>query len=300
MNICFKIMSDQLSRTEDCLKSEREVKHQLVEEKKRLENEVMVLKEEILHLKVLVPEDKQSLKGVPSEKKDPRCYIQNNNIAESLVPGNSSKEQMSDLSLTPQKNEFQVSEFLNASPIFRRGRGCRKQSNVTEGTNEVAEDDIISDTEGDDSVSLLSMPRRKEEVAEEEVKEQKSADPPVKKSKYNDVLCDQNKPSFCHVGSSVRTKERRKKMPGFECRECSAYYSMKMEEGLDTHQIHSLINKCSRHRAHHKPSKTPEKFWDADIIEGDPDSPRNKSQQGPPLKNRAMRREAWRKLNFGH
>ena len=287
MKICFKIMLDEVRRTEDCLKSEREVKCQLVEEKNKLENEVTVLKEEILHLKVLVPEDKKSLK-VPSKKE---------------LPGNSSKsfdlvkEQMYDLTMTPQKNDFQVSDFLNISPIITRGRGCRKQSNVTEATNEVA---IIADTEEEDSVSLLSIPTRKEVDAEEQVKEQKLADPPVKKSKFNDDLSDHNKPSFCHVGPAIRTQEGRKKMPGFDCRECSAYYNMKMQEGLTIQQIHSVINKCSRHRAHHKPSKTPEKFWDADIIEGDPDSPRNKTHQGPPLKSRAMRREAWRKLNFGN
>ena len=35
-----------------------------------------------------------------------------------------------------------------------------------------------------------------------------------------------------------------------------------------------MMNKCSKHRARYKPPRTPEKFWDPEIIEGDPDSPR--------------------------
>ena len=51
-----------------------------------------------------------------------------------------------------------------------------------------------------------------------------------------------------------------------------------------------LMNKCSKHRGLFKPPLTPERFWDADILEDDPDDPRVKTQPGKPLRTRAVRR----------
>ena len=55
-----------------------------------------------------------------------------------------------------------------------------------------------------------------------------------------------------------------------------------------------MLNKCSKHRGAFKPPLTPEKFWDPDIIEGDPESPRNKTQAGEPFNSRARRKAAAR------
>jgi len=100
---------------------------------------------------------------------------------------------------------------------------------------------------------------------------------------------DEN-PQFAHVGTAVRKKEERKKLFGFDCRECQEYYQQKLEEGLTKDQILNILNKCSRHRGLFKPPLTPEKFWNADIIEDDPDDPRNKTQPGKTLRSRAKRR----------
>ena len=62
-----------------------------------------------------------------------------------------------------------------------------------------------------------------------------------------------------------------------------------------------LMNKCSKHRGLFKPPLTPERFWDADILEvkkiltkkqkkkvydfqEDPDDPRVKTQPAQPLR----------------
>jgi len=97
-------------------------------------------------------------------------------------------------------------------------------------------------------------------------------------------------PGYAYAGEVVRSKEERKQLYGFDCRECEEYYHMKIEEGFSKDQIMKMLNKCSRHRGNFKPPLTPEKFWDADIVEGDPNSPRNKTQDGQPLKSRARRR----------
>jgi len=97
-------------------------------------------------------------------------------------------------------------------------------------------------------------------------------------------------PGYAYVGEVVRSKEERKQLYGFDCRECEEYYHMKIEEGFSKDQIMKMLNKCSRHRGNFKPPLTPEKFWDADIVEGDPNSPRNKTQVGQPLRSRARRR----------
>jgi len=98
------------------------------------------------------------------------------------------------------------------------------------------------------------------------------------------------RPKFAHVGPSVRGKEERKKLYGFDCPECQEYYQQKLEEGLTKDQILMLMNKCSKHRGLFKPPLTPERFWDADILEDDPDDPRVKTQPGKPLRTRAVRR----------
>ena len=51
------------------------------------------------------------------------------------------------------------------------------------------------------------------------------------------------KPMFAHVGPVVRKKEERKKLFGFDCRECQEYYQQKLEEGLTKDQILNILNK---------------------------------------------------------
>jgi len=128
------------------------------------------------------------------------------------------------------------------------------------------------------------------EADEEKGKETENMNSSPFKHEYDELDKEQVKPNFAHVGEAVRTKEARKQLYGFDCRECEEYYHMKLEEGLTKDQIMKVLNKCSKHRGYFKPPLTPEKFWDADIVEGDPDSPRNKTQAGVPFRNRAKRR----------
>ena len=77
---------------------------------------------------------------------------------------------------------------------------------------------------------------------------------------------------------TIRKKDDRKKLHGFSCYDCEDYYNSKLSEGFTEDQVKKLMNDCSKHRSKFKPSRTPEQFWDPEIIEGDPDSPRNKTQ----------------------
>jgi len=89
----------------------------------------------------------------------------------------------------------------------------------------------------------------------------------------------------------VRGRDERKKLRGFDCYECEEYYKSKLEEGYSEEQVQKMMNDCSKHRGKYKPPLTPEKFWDPEMIEGDPESPRNKTQvQTKPFNNRARRR----------
>ena len=98
-------------------------------------------------------------------------------------------------------------------------------------------------------------------------------------------------PTFAHIGPTVRGKEERKKLLGFDCRECQEYYQSKLEEGWTKDQILTHQNNCSRHRGLFKPPLTPEKFWDPLIVEDDTQDPRNKTQEAPPLRRRGERKE---------
>ena len=102
---------------------------------------------------------------------------------------------------------------------------------------------------------------------------------------------DPEVPTFAHIGPTVRKREERKKLLGFECRECQEYYQALLEEGFSKDQILTRINDCSRHRGLFKPPLTPEKFWDPLIVEDDTQDPRNKTQEAPPLRRRAERKE---------
>ena len=102
---------------------------------------------------------------------------------------------------------------------------------------------------------------------------------------------DPEVPTFAHIGPTVRKKEERKKLLGFECRQCQEYYQALLEEGLTKDQILARMNDCSRHRGLFKPPLTPDKFWDPLIVEDDTQDPRNRTQEAPPLRRRGKGKE---------
>ena len=102
---------------------------------------------------------------------------------------------------------------------------------------------------------------------------------------------DTPSPNYAYVHSTVRGRDERKKLKGFDCYECKDYYKSKLEEGYKKEEVQKMMNDCSKHRGKYKPPLTPERFWDPEIIEGDPESPRNKIQkQTKPFNTRARRR----------
>ena len=80
----------------------------------------------------------------------------------------------------------------------------------------------------------------------------------------------------------MRGRKERANLLGFGCPKCADYYRLKLEEGLNKEQILMILNKCSRHRGYFKPPLTPEKFSDPEIIDGEPDDPRNNTQPPSP------------------
>jgi len=100
---------------------------------------------------------------------------------------------------------------------------------------------------------------------------------------------DPNSPVRPHIGPTVRGREERQKLLGFDCGECAEYYQAKLEEGLSKDQIIRLLNQCSRHRGLFRPPLTPPKFWDPDM-DDDTQDPRNRTQAAAPLRSRAKMR----------
>ena len=68
----------------------------------------------------------------------------------------------------------------------------------------------------------------------------------------------------------VRKKQDRAKLPGHSCKQCEAFLAAACK-GLSKEDQDFLRDKCSRHRAHFKPPKTPPGFWDLSF----PDSVRS-------------------------
>ena len=67
-------------------------------------------------------------------------------------------------------------------------------------------------------------------------------------------------PSFSHFEPCVQKKGERKKLLGFECKQCEEYYKSKLEEGLTQDQILQMINNSSRHQGLCKPPLTLQDF----------------------------------------
>eukprot|EP00092_Neocalanus_flemingeri_P000446 GFUD01000475.1.p1 GENE.GFUD01000475.1~~GFUD01000475.1.p1 ORF type:complete len:711 (+),score=242.69 GFUD01000475.1:105-2237(+) len=148
-----------------------------------------------------------------------------------------------------------------------------------------------ADTDMERALKLSKEVEEGQQIKDSEKEKSSRSPSPDLEEEVQEV--DQNQPEFAqfaYVKTGGRSKEERRQLYGFDCRECEEYYHMKLEEGLTKDQIMKVLNKCSRHRGFFKPPLTPEKFWDADIVEGDPNSPRNKTQAGEPFRNRAKRR----------
>ena len=94
-------------------------------------------------------------------------------------------------------------------------------------------------------------------------------------------------PKFAHICTSVRKKEERKQLMGFECKQCEHYYQSRLDDGFTIDQVEEMKNRISKHRGLFKPPLTPERFWDPDIIEDAAEDPRNKIiHDASPLRKR--------------
>ncbi|RWS08073.1 uncharacterized protein B4U79_01212 [Dinothrombium tinctorium] len=61
------------------------------------------------------------------------------------------------------------------------------------------------------------------------------------------------------VDTCVRKKQERNLLNGYECEDCYEYFK---DLGLPEKELRQRLNKCSRHRGHFSPPKTPEHFWE--------------------------------------
>lgn len=114
--------------------------------------------------------------------------------------------------------------------------------------------------------------RVEEEMEIEDKNNNKNNDPPI--------------PKFAHICTSVRKKEERKQLIGFDCKQCEHYYQSRLDDGFTNDQVEEMKNRISKHRGLFKPPLTPERFWDPDIIEDSADDPRNKIFHASPLRKR--------------
>ena len=74
---------------------------------------------------------------------------------------------------------------------------------------------------------------------------------------------------------------------GFECKQCEHYYQSRLDDGFTNDQVEEMKNRISKHRGLFKPPRTPERFWDPDIIEDSAEDPRNKIiHDASPLRKR--------------
>ena len=73
---------------------------------------------------------------------------------------------------------------------------------------------------------------------------------------------------------------------GFECKQCEHYYQSRLDDGFTIDQVEEMKNRISKHRGLFKPPRTPERFWDPDIIEDSAEDPRNKIIHASPLRKR--------------
>ena len=82
------------------------------------------------------------------------------------------------------------------------------------------------------------------------------------------------------MDSSKRKAGRPKKNQG------EHYYQSRLDDGFTNDQVEEMKNRISKHRGLFKPPRTPERFWDPDIIEDSAEDPRNKIFHASPLRKR--------------
>ena len=115
--------------------------------------------------------------------------------------------------------------------------------------------------------------RVEEEMEIEDKNNNKNNDPPI--------------PKYAHICTSVRKKEERKQLIGFDCKQCENYYQSRLDDGFTNDQVEEMKNRISKHRGLFKPPRTPERFWDPDIIEDSAEDPRSKIiHDASPLRKR--------------
>lgn len=66
---------------------------------------------------------------------------------------------------------------------------------------------------------------------------------------------------------SIRKKEERGKLRGFDCTECQNYYSAL---DLSPQALKKRMKYCSRHKSRYSPVKVPDSFWSAGPIQNSP------------------------------
>ena len=131
--------------------------------------------------------------------------------------------------------------------------------------------------------------RSRSEVALLRVIKSKVEEEMEKEDKVKEELLVKNTlplPKFAHICKTVRKKEERKNLKGFDCKLCEDYYQFHLDDGLGHDKVEEMKQKNSKHRGLFKPPSTPERFWDPEIVEDGPDDPRSKIIDAPPLKKR--------------
>ncbi|KFM71559.1 DNA endonuclease RBBP8, partial [Stegodyphus mimosarum] len=69
-------------------------------------------------------------------------------------------------------------------------------------------------------------------------------------------------PNYKYKEATIRQKEKRKQLNGFDCKMCEKYYT---DLGLSDKEKKERLKKCSRHRGKFEPPPTPEHFWELDF-----------------------------------
>ena len=72
---------------------------------------------------------------------------------------------------------------------------------------------------------------------------------------------DKNEPSYKYE-EVVRGKEKRRKLRGFACKECEAFYMGLHPDALPGGSVENALCRHSRHRHRHTPPSTPKGYWD--------------------------------------
>ena len=118
----------------------------------------------------------------------------------------------------------------------------------------------------------------------------------------NNDVCEESLRRTVSENEQVKEKKIKFKTDVFErkrklllertCIDCEQYYISKLEEDIEF-EIDSIL--CSSKHKQLRPKKTPEKFWDPDIIDLEDDDPRGKVYDSEPFSTYA-RRKAARKL----